>query len=59
MGGYGGAAVAHAGFKALVLGGWIKTVLFILLSPIIGFLVAMLVTISHQLDCPRLSPAQS
>jgi PiT family inorganic phosphate transporter len=45
MGGYGGAAVAHAGFKALVLGGWIKPVLFILLSPIIGFLVAMLVTI--------------
>ena len=45
MGGYGGAAVAHAGFKALVLGGWIKPVLFIFLSPIIGFLVAMLVTI--------------
>jgi len=45
MGGYGGAAVAHAGFKALVLGGWTKPVLFIFLSPIIGFVVAVLVTI--------------
>jgi PiT family inorganic phosphate transporter len=45
MGGYGGAAVAHAGFQALVLGGWTKPVLFIFLSPIIGFVVAILVTI--------------
>ncbi|HEV1995265.1 MAG TPA: inorganic phosphate transporter [Candidatus Acidoferrum sp.] len=45
MGGYGGAAVAHAGLKALVLGGWTKPVLFIFLSPIIGFFVAVGVTI--------------
>ncbi len=45
MGGYGGAAVAHVGFKALVLGGWTKPVLFIFLSPVIGFVVAILVTI--------------
>ena len=45
MGGYGGAAVAHAGFKALVIGGWTKPVLFIFLSPVIGFFVAILVTI--------------
>jgi PiT family inorganic phosphate transporter len=46
MGGYGGAAVAHAGFKALILGGWSKPVLFIFLSPVIGFFVAMAVTIA-------------
>jgi inorganic phosphate transporter, PiT family len=45
MGGYGGAAVAHAGFKVLVPGGWTKPVLFIFLSPIIGMLVSILVTI--------------
>jgi PiT family inorganic phosphate transporter len=45
MGGYGGAAVAHAGLKALILGGWTKPVLFIFLSPVIGFFVAMTVTI--------------
>jgi PiT family inorganic phosphate transporter len=45
MGGYGGAAVAHAGFKVLVPGGWTKPVLFIFLSPIIGMFVSILVTI--------------
>jgi PiT family inorganic phosphate transporter len=45
MGGYGGAAIAHAGFKAIVAGGWTKPVLFIFLSPIIGMVVGMLVTI--------------
>src|SRR5437660_1820091 len=44
MGGYGGAAIAHAGFKAIVPGGWTKPVLFIFLSPIIGMIVGMLVT---------------
>src|SRR5216117_1090331 len=29
MGGYGGAAVAHAGYKALIVSGWIKPVIFI------------------------------
>jgi len=45
MGGYGGAAVAHAGFKALILAGWTKPVLFIFLSPVIGLVVAVAVTI--------------
>lgn len=45
MGGYGGAAVAHAGFKALILSGWKKPVLFIFLSPVIGMIIAILVTI--------------
>jgi PiT family inorganic phosphate transporter len=36
IGGYGGAAVAKAGVKALILGGWVKPILFIFLSPLIG-----------------------
>jgi PiT family inorganic phosphate transporter len=36
MGGYAGAAIARAGFSAIVAGGWIKTLTFIVLSPIIG-----------------------
>jgi PiT family inorganic phosphate transporter len=43
--GYGGAAIAHAGFKAIILGGWIKPVLFIFLAPVIGLFVGMTVTI--------------
>ena len=45
MGSYGGAAVAHAGFQALILSGWTKPVLFIFLSPIIGFIVGWAVTV--------------
>src|SRR5262245_32056769 len=44
IGGYGGAAVTHAGFKALVLGGWVKPILFIFLSPLIGMILSMLLT---------------
>src|SRR5258708_21408199 len=55
MGGYGGAAVAHAGFKALILAGWTKPVLFIFLSPVIGMLLAILITLltSSILRRPR------
>jgi inorganic phosphate transporter, PiT family len=46
MGGYGGAAVAKAGFVALIPGGWTKPVAFIFLSPIIGMLIGMIVTVA-------------
>ncbi len=45
MGGYGGAAVAHAGFRALILGGWTKPVVFIFLAPFIGTFVAITVSV--------------
>jgi inorganic phosphate transporter, PiT family len=46
MGGYGGAAVAKAGFVALIPSGWTKPVVFIFLSPIIGTLLGMIVTVA-------------
>jgi PiT family inorganic phosphate transporter len=36
LGGYGGAAIAKAGLGSLIVGGWIKPILFIFLSPLIG-----------------------
>src|SRR3954468_654565 len=36
FGGYAGAAIAKAGFKAIILSGWTKTLVFIVLSPLIG-----------------------
>jgi PiT family inorganic phosphate transporter len=36
IGGYGGAAVAKAGFGAILLSGWIKTLMFIVLAPVLG-----------------------
>ena len=39
IGGYGGAAVAKAGFGAILLSGWIKTLLFIVLAPVLGMIL--------------------
>jgi inorganic phosphate transporter, PiT family len=36
IGGYAGAAVAKAGFSAIIPAGWTKTIIFIFLSPVIG-----------------------
>ena len=36
IGGYAGAAVAKAGFAAIIPAGWTKTLMFIVLSPFIG-----------------------
>jgi PiT family inorganic phosphate transporter len=36
IGGYAGAAVAKAGWRVIIPGGWTKTLLFIVLSPAIG-----------------------
>jgi inorganic phosphate transporter, PiT family len=36
IGGYAGAAVAKAGFAAILVAGWVKTLEFIVLAPLIG-----------------------
>jgi len=48
FGGYAGAAVAKAGWGVIIPGGWTKTILFIVLSPLIGFILgaAMMIAVS-------------
>jgi len=41
IGGYGGAAVAKAGFAAILPAGWTKTIIFIFLSPLIGMVAGL------------------
>jgi PiT family inorganic phosphate transporter len=41
IGGYAGAAVAKAGFAAILLSGWTKTIIFIFLSPLIGLIAGL------------------
>ena len=41
FGGYAGAAVAKAGFGAIILSGWSKTLIFIVLSPLVGLVVGL------------------
>src|SRR6202165_5605328 len=56
MGGYGGAAVAKAGFVALIPSGWTKPVGFIFLSPVIGMLIGMIVTVATSWIVRRQRP---
>jgi PiT family inorganic phosphate transporter len=39
IGGYAGAAIAKAGFKVLILNGWTKTLVFIVVAPTIGLIL--------------------
>src|ERR1043166_7531747 len=43
FGGYAGAAVAKAGFRAIIVSGWTKTLIFIVVSPLIGLTVGWIV----------------
>lgn len=45
IGGYGGAAVAKAGFGALIMAGYTKVVIFIFAAPIIGLIMAYIFSI--------------
>ncbi|HKH83676.1 MAG TPA: inorganic phosphate transporter [Gemmatimonadales bacterium] len=45
LGGYAGAAIAKAGFGALILSGWILPVAFIVISPVMGMTIALALTV--------------
>src|SRR5712672_1592847 len=46
IGGYAGAAVAKAGFAAIIASGWTKTLIFIVVAPVMGFALALLITVA-------------
>src|ERR1700751_196048 len=48
IGGYAGAAVAKAGFSAIIASGWTKTILFIFLSPLIGLVLGFGIMVAIQ-----------
>jgi inorganic phosphate transporter, PiT family len=45
FGGYAGAAVAKAGFSAVIVAGWTKTIAFIVIAPVVGLSVGWLLMI--------------
>jgi PiT family inorganic phosphate transporter len=45
IGGYAGAAVARAGFGVIVPGGWSKTLIFIVLAPMIGLVLGLAIMV--------------
>jgi PiT family inorganic phosphate transporter len=58
IGGYAGAAVAKAGFGALLLSGWVKPMLFIVLAPMIGLGLALLLSIAVTWIFRRWAPGR-
>ena len=45
IGGYAGAAVAKAGFAAILPAGWVKTLVFIVVAPLMGLVLALALTV--------------
>ena len=58
VGGYAGAAIAKAGWTSLIAAGWTKTLVFIVLSPIIGMSLALIISVITQWLFRNFRPAR-
>jgi PiT family inorganic phosphate transporter len=56
IGGYAGAAVAKAGFRAILISGWTKTLIFIVVAPLMGLTLGFLLMVSVTWIFRRWSP---
>ena len=56
IGGYAGAAVANYGFGAIIASGWTKTLLYIVLAPLIGMVIAFFLAVATMWICRRTTP---
>lgn len=45
IGGYAGAAIAKGGFDVIILSGWYKTLIFIILAPAIGLILGFVLRV--------------
>jgi inorganic phosphate transporter, PiT family len=59
IGGYAGAAIAKAGWHAIVLEGWTKTLLFIVLSPVVGMALGFGLMILVLWVCKNSAPQRA
>jgi inorganic phosphate transporter, PiT family len=58
IGGYAGAAVAHAGWSAIIPSGWTKTLIFIVLAPTIGLTLGMVLMVAILWIFRRVVPSR-
>jgi inorganic phosphate transporter, PiT family len=58
IGGYAGAAIAKAGWIAIIPSGWTKTLIFIVLAPLIGMTLGFLIMVANQWIFHRTSPGK-
>ena len=53
-----GAAVAKAGFSAVIVSGWTKTLIFIVLAPVIGLTAGLILMTTIYWTCRHVPPAR-
>ncbi len=58
IGGYAGAAVSKAGMSAIILSGWTKTLIFIVLAPLIGMSLGFLIMLATLWIFKGFAPAR-
>ncbi len=58
IGGYAGAAIARAGFRVVIYQGWYKTLLFIVLAPLMGLVLAWTFMLALYWLMQRQAPRQ-
>jgi len=56
IGGYAGAAVAKAGLGVIILSGWTKTLLYIVLAPMMGLVLGLVIEVAIYWIFRRSSP---
>lgn len=56
VGGYAGAAIAKAGFSAIIANGWIKTIVFMVVAPILGMVLGIIFIIGASWMLKNQSP---
>ena len=58
FGGYAGAAIAKAGFGSIIVAGWTKTLIFIVIAPLIGLVVGLGMMTAFAWGFRRTPPAK-
>ena len=58
IGGYAGAAIAKAGFAAIIPAGWTKTLIFIVVSPFIGLTAGLVLMVAIYWIFRRATPTR-
>ncbi|HYC59769.1 MAG TPA: inorganic phosphate transporter [Thermoanaerobaculia bacterium] len=56
IGGYAGAAIANAGFGAIIVSGWTKTLIYIVLAPLFGMTMGLVLMVLIFHVCRRAAP---
>jgi inorganic phosphate transporter, PiT family len=56
VGGYAGAAVAKSGFHAIIVSGWTKVLVFMVVAPVLGLIMALFLTVILSWALRRAAP---